>query len=362
MAPAAEAQADSGRSLTIAVCAPQVPFVRGGAEEQAASLCRELRSRGHRVELITLPYKWYPPAQLWRSMKMWEMADLSEANGHKIDLVIATKFPSYFVRHCRQVLWLTHQYRQLYDLFGTPYSDHSPRRWRDRRLRRRFVARDTAALARYAKRFTISNNTRDRMHRYNGLESETLYHPPKLAPRLQCLEYGDYVLSVGRLDSLKRTDGLIRALARTESAVRAVIAGTGPEEDRLRQLTRDLGLTSRVDFAGHVDDERLVDLYGRCLGVFFAPVDEDYGYITLEAFLAAKPVLTHGDSGGPMEFVVHEQNGFILPPEDWATAASCIDRLFRDRELCRNLGEAGKAAVRPITWDHVISRLLEGAR
>ena len=98
-----------------------------------------------------------------------------------------------------------------------------------------------------------------------------------------------------------------------------------------------------------------------CLAVFFAPVDEDYGYVTLEAFLAAKPVLTCADSGGPLEFVVHERNGFILPSEDWAAAASAIDRLFRDRALCRSLGEAGRAAVRPITWDHAISRLLEGA-
>jgi glycosyltransferase involved in cell wall biosynthesis len=223
------------------------------------------------------------------------------------------------------------------------------------------VARDTAALARYTRRFTISNNTRDRMFQYNGLASETLYHPPKLAERLRCLEFGDYILSVGRLDSLKRTDGLIRALARTGSAARAVIVGTGPEENKLRQLTHELGLTSRVEFAGYVDDDRLVDLYGRCLGVYFAPVDEDYGYVTLEAFLAAKPVVTYGDSGGPMEFVVHEQNGYVLPPEDWTAAAFCIDRLFRDRELCRSLGAAGRAAVSGITWDHVITRLLEGA-
>lgn len=361
MAPAAEVGAGAGRSLTIAVCAPQVPFVSGGAEEHVASLCRELRARGHRVELVTLPYKWYPRAQLWRSMKMWEMADLSEANGLEIDLVIATKFPSYFVRHDRQVLWLIHQYRQLYDLYGTPYSEYVPNRWRDRRLHRRFVARDTAALARYARRFTNSDNTRQRMSRYNGLEAETLYHPPKLADRLRCLEYGDYILSVGRLDQLKRTEGLLRALARTKSAVRAVIAGTGPEEHGLKQMARDLGLTARVEFPGYVDDDRLIELYGRCLAVYFAPLDEDYGYITLEAFHASKPVLTSSDSGGSLEFVAHERNGFVLPPGDPIAAASCIDRLYGDRELCRSLGTAGRAAVRGITWDHVIARLLEGA-
>jgi glycosyltransferase involved in cell wall biosynthesis len=292
---------------------------------------------------------------------MWKLADLGESDGRRIDLVIATKFPSYFVQHDRRVLWLTHQYRQLYDLYGTPYSDYNPARWRDRRLRRRFVARDTAALARYARRFTISANTRERMRRYNGLEAETLYPPPKLAGRVQCLEYGDFILSVGRLNRMKRTEGLLYALALTKTAARAVIAGTGPEEGRLKQLTHDLGLAARVEFAGYVDDDRLIDLYGRCLGVFFAPLDEDYGYITLEAFLAAKPVLTCNDSGGSMEFVIHEQNGFILPPEDWASVASCIDRLFLDRGFCQSLGATGRTAVRDITWDHVLARLLEGA-
>jgi hypothetical protein len=165
MAPAAEAGGVAGRSLTIAVCAPQVPFVRGGAEEHADSLCRELRARGHRAELVTLPYKWYPRTQLWRSMKMWELADLSEANGLKIDLVIATKFPSYFVRHSRQVLWLIHQYRQLYDLYGTAYSDHSPDRWRDRRLHRRFAAHTAAP----ACLLGVSRRTTRERCRYNGL-------------------------------------------------------------------------------------------------------------------------------------------------------------------------------------------------
>jgi len=116
-----------------------------------------------------------------------------------------------------------------------------------------------------------------------------------------------------------------------------------------------------VEFAGYVDDEKLIDLYGRALAVFFAPVDEDYGYVTLEAFLSSKPVLTCGDSGGSLEFVAHEKNGFVCPPGDWGAAAAFIDRLHRDRGLCRSLGEAGREAVRGITWDRVVARLLEGA-
>ncbi len=355
-----EAAAAAPDPLFIAVCAPQVPFVSGGAEEHVQGLCQELRRRGHRVELVTMPYRWYPRRQLLRSIAMWELADLGESDGRPIDLVISTKFPSYFVRHPRHVLWLIHQYRQLYDLYGTPHSEYSASSWRDRFFRRRFIDRDRAALAGIPRRFTNSANTRERLLRYDGVSAEALYHPPRLAPRLHCRKYGDFILSVGRLDPLKRVDQLLRALALVGAGTRAVIAGTGPQEEGLKRLAAELGIGDRVEFAGFVSDERLIDLYADCLAVWFAPVDEDYGYITLEAFASAKAVVTCSDSGGPLEFVRHEKNGYILPPGDPGAAARCIDRLRQDPGLAKRLGQSGREAIRDITWDRVIERLLEG--
>ncbi|HOW43976.1 MAG TPA: glycosyltransferase family 4 protein [Candidatus Aminicenantes bacterium] len=349
----------SSAPLTVAVCAPQVPFVTGGAEEHVRGLCAELARRGHRVELVTMPYRWYPRRQLRRSMRMWELADLRESDGRRVDLVISTKFPSYYVRHPRHVLWLIHQYRQAYDLYGTPYSDLSPTGLRGRLFRGRFVRRDTAALGRIPVRFTNSANTRDRLRRYNGLDAEPLYHPSRLAAALHCRGYGDFVLSVGRLDPLKRTDRLLRALARAGHGLRAVIAGSGPAEEDLRRLAADLGVASRVEFTGRVSDERLVELYGACLAVWFAPVDEDYGYVTLEAFGAAKPVLTCSDSGGTLEFVRDGRSGFVLPPDDPGAAAHCLDLLRQRPAEAERLGREGREMVRGITWEHAVARLLE---
>lgn len=353
-------EAPSPGPLNIAVCAPQVPLVSGGAEEHVQSMCRELEKRGHRVSLVTMPYKWYPRRQLLRSMDMWELADLSESDGRSIDLLISTKFPSYFVRHPRHVLWLIHQYRQAYDLYGSPHSEFSPARWRDRRFRSRFIARDSAALARIPRRFTNAGNTRDRLLRFNGLHSQVLYHPPRLAEQLSCRRYGDFILSVGRLDRLKRVDLLLSALAGTEDkTLKAVITGRGPEEENLKNLAVQLGIASRVEFTGYVDDQRLIDLYADCLAVWFAPLDEDYGYITLEAFYSCKPVLTARDSGGPLEFVRHGHNGYILTPGDSAQAAVSLDRLRENPEKAAELGRNGRESVRDISWDQAIPRLLE---
>ena len=107
----------------ILVCEAQVPFVRGGAEFLVRELVRELQARGHRAELVSVPFKWYPKEEILPHAAAWRLLDLSESNGRPIDLVIASKFPTYFVRHPHKVAWLMHQYRAAYELCGTVYSD-----------------------------------------------------------------------------------------------------------------------------------------------------------------------------------------------------------------------------------------------
>ena len=101
--------------MRIAVCAPQVPFERGGAEIFADDLVAELRARDHDAELVTVPFKWYPGERVLTQAFLWRLLDLEEANGRPVDAVIATKFPSYAVRHPRKVVWLFHQHRGAYD-------------------------------------------------------------------------------------------------------------------------------------------------------------------------------------------------------------------------------------------------------
>src|ERR687887_909383 len=108
-----------GGQVRIAVCAPQVPFERGGAEIFADDLVHELRAREHEVDLVTVPFKWYPGERVLSQAFLWRLLDLEEANGRPIELVIATKFPSYAVRHPNKVVWLVHQFRQAYELDRT---------------------------------------------------------------------------------------------------------------------------------------------------------------------------------------------------------------------------------------------------
>ncbi len=341
---------------TVLVCEAQVPFVHGGAEVHVRQLVRELRTRGYLAELVSVPFKWYPKEEILPHAAAWRLLDLSEANGQPVDLLIASKFPTYFARHPNKVAWLIHQYRAAYELCGTEYSDFAHTEL-DLGLREQLIRLDTASLAECRRLFANARNTAGRLAKYNGLAAEPLYHPPQLAGRLGPGPYGDYVLSVGRIESVKRVELIIRAMARVDPGTRLVIAGDGTQRANAERAAETAGVADRVTFLGSVGDEDLLGLYGGALAVVYPPFDEDFGYVTLEAFLARKPVVTCTDSGGPNEFVVDGVNGFVCPPNPEALAAA-INRLAADRRLAAALGDAGHEIASAITWDGVIEKLV----
>jgi glycosyltransferase involved in cell wall biosynthesis len=340
--------------MRIAVCRPQVPFARGGAEIFTDELVDELRARGHDADLVSVPFKWYPGARVLTQAFLWRLLDLEEVDGKSVDLVVATKFPSYLVRHREKRVWLVHQFRQAYELDGTDLGqfDDSPE---DRALRRKVQALDRLALGEATRLFSISQNVADRLERTTGLRAEYLPPPPQELD-YRCDGYGEFVLSVNRLDRAKRIDLLLEAAA-LDSSLEVVIAGDGPDRGRLEELAHARGLDGRARFAGRVSAAELADLYGRCLAVYYAPVDEDYGMVPFEAFLSEKPVLTTTDAGGPLEIVSDQRTGLVVSP-DAAELARAAGWLRDHRDEAATFGRAGKAIAAEVTWDRAIDRLL----
>ena len=340
----------------VIVCEVQVPFVHGGAEYHVRALHQQLRTHGYQAELVSIPFKWYPKREILAHASAWRLIDLSESNGTPIDLVIGTKFPSYFVRHPNKIAWLIHQYRAAYELCGTAYSDftHDDE---DVGLRQTLIDLDTKMLGECRRVFANAQNTANRLAKYNGLSAEALYHPPPFAERLEPGPYGDYVLFVGRLESIKRPDLAVRAMLHVDRPIRLVMVGDGTQRTRIEELAATLGLADRIAFAGSVGEQGLIDLYKGALAVVYSPFDEDYGYVTLESFLAGKPIVTTTDSGGPLEFVEHDTNGLICEPTGEAIAAA-VNRLASQKGLASRLGAAGHERARLVTWDGVIEKLV----
>jgi glycosyltransferase involved in cell wall biosynthesis len=321
----------------------------------ADTLVEELRARDHVADHVTVPFKWYPGTRVLSQAFLWRLVDLDEADGKRIDLVVATKFPAYAIRHPRKVAWVLHQFRQAYEYDRTELGQFSESP-EDRATRRAVHRFDAVALGECRHVFATSQNVAARLRDSVGVEAEVLPHPPqKLDFRVDA--YDDFVLSVNRLDRAKRIDLLIDAAA-AEPGLNVVIAGDGPDRERLERLAAAHGLNGRVRFAGRVSDDELVDLYARCRAVFYAPIDEDFGMAPYEAFLSEKPVVTTLDAGGPLEVVSDGRTGVVVAPEAAAIARACASL---DEETARRFGRAGRAIAERVTWDTCIDRLLAHA-
>ena len=341
--------------MRIVVAEARVPFARDGAELHAQSLVTQLRMRGHDAESVALPFHGRKH-ELLAEAAAWRMLNLSSSNARPVDLLIATRFPTWFARHPRKVVWLIHQHRAAYDLFGTPYSDFTEGE-DDTRLRARLTALDSKMFAECERIVTNAQNTADRVQRFNGVAARPLYHPPPIADRLRSGPYGDDVLLVARLEPLKRVDLAIRAMAHVPPPTRLVIIGDGSQRAALEREAAQSPAAGRIELTGAVWGDAVAGRYAGARAVLYAPFDEDYGYVTLEAFLAARPVITASDSGGPLEFVRDGVNGFVCAPAPMALAAA-INRLAADRSLAERLGRAGQSVAQTITWDGVIEDLL----
>lgn len=347
--------------MKIAIATVQVPYITGGAEILVGELKKELINRGHSVEIVTIPFKWYPSETLVNCMLMGRMMDVTEVNGEKIDLLIATKFPAYYSRHRNKVFWLMHQHRQAYDFWDTPYSDIQ--QWENGRdIRDLIINNDNKYIPEAKKIFTIANNTSNRLKKFNNIDSVPLYHPPQNHEKLYCKEYGDFVFYPSRIDQVKRQRLLVEAARFLKTDTKIYLAGGGSknEIDYLHGLIKKYNLSQRVQLLGFISEEQKIEYYAGCLGVYFGAYDEDYGYITLEAFFSKKPVIVHPDSGGPLEFVDDGFNGHVVNT-DPETIANTIDHWANDKQYAQKLGNLAyeKIIEMNISWDYVIDELLK---
>jgi glycosyltransferase involved in cell wall biosynthesis len=346
----------AGRRIIVATASP--PFAEGGHLVMARELVRALEECGHRASLVITPQNRFG-RQASAYLAAW-CTDVEMAHeGHRVDQVISLRFPAYAVRHPNHVVWLNHRMREYYDLWDQFSAQLSTANRLKEGMRRAITHRvDRYLLTQRARRlFVISGTVQARLRRWGGYESTVLYPPPpRRAYRTDT--YGDYIFGVSRLTPLKRFDLVLRALAEPAAGrVRCVIAGEGGELDALVRLSRQLDVYDRVQFLGRVDDATLMDHLARCRAVVFPAFNEDYGFVTVEAFSCAKAVLTCRDSGGPAEIVRDGVNGFVTDPTPEAMARG-LRRLMDDRTEAIRLGEAGAADAARMTWPDAVATLL----
>ncbi|MBX7139016.1 MAG: glycosyltransferase family 4 protein [Oligoflexia bacterium] len=348
----------------ILVLGVKVPFTWGGQDVLVATLIKELKARGHLADVVELPFQVPPKENLLLQSALWRALDLTSFGGRDVDLVIATKYPSFYARHPRKSLWLVHQHRPIYDLLAGQYSDFSDNP-RDEAMRRMIFTGDTKVIGECRYISGISKNVCERLKAYNGLDAEVLYPPLPLGRRYRSGPAQDYILSVGRICGIKRVDMLIKALPIVHQSIKLKIVGTPDEPDIMDYLQNEIAkhhLGERVEFLGRVSEQELIELYAGALAVYYAPHNEDFGYVTLEALASGKAVVTAADSGGVLEFVKDGQTGLVVEPNIDAIGHA-FRELAEDRDRAAKLGADGRAFIEQSGfldggWDQVIGGLL----
>lgn len=382
--------------MNIAFVAPcPSPFTIGGAEKLYWDLERFVNNETqHRIDIIKLPSPEADLTSLLNSYRNFYELDLGG-----FDLIISGKYPAWMVQHPHHVIYLLHRLRGLYDTYpGHPAIEDRVRRVPRintlidcaNRLRsgdaepielietaltllEQGDPSDTAELSfpgpisrliihalddygfapeRIQKYSSISHTVAKRPGYFPEGVSVEVHHPPSSLPI--CAGDGQrYLFTASRLDAPKRIDLLIQAMEYVRGATQLWIAGTGPHLDFLRALAQG---NDRIKFLGHVPDNELLDLYRDAFGVLFAPKDEDYGLIAVEAMSAGKPIITTDDSGGPTELVVHGRNGWVVSPTPEGIGAA-ISELIGDPEEARRRGADGLNRSQGIHWKNFVDWL-----
>ncbi|MGF7136353.1 glycosyltransferase involved in cell wall biosynthesis [Paraburkholderia sp. EB58] len=341
--------------MKILVTANLVPFMHGGATYHVAGVVRALQQAGHAVELLRLPFRFSPESDVLRAMAHAASLDLVQPNGVSIDQVIGLQFPGYGVAHPDHRVWVMHQHRAVYELFDAAQATPALTE-----LRERVIAFDNAVLTRARVVFANSQRVAARLGDFNGIAATPLYHPPAHAQLFRCDTAWPYVFFPSRLETLKRQYLVIDAARRMRSSFKIVLAGDGGQRGVLAELIKRHDVGDRVALIGHISEAEKRAFYARAAAVIFPAFDEDYGYVTLEAMLSSKPVVTCTDSGGPLEFVRDGDTGWIEPPDADALAAR-LDWIAEHPREAAEAGARGREAYlrADISWDHVVDRLTQ---
>lgn len=346
--------------MRVLIASTYVPFLKGGGTQIVEDLRTELVARGFETDTVCLPLHsaWTDIPEQTAALRL---LDLTETCGNRIDRLITVRYPAYALRHPNKVAWFLHHHREAYDLWGTKWCGipDNPVGHHYRDMVRRS---DDTYLRECRKIFTISRRVADRVVKFNGFPADGVLYPPLPSGHIyRPGPFGDYLLYASRLNPIKRQDLAIDAMRFADPDVRLVIAGAPDVEAYTTALERRAaaaGVADRVTFTGWVSEERKAELMAGCCGAVFIPYDEDYGYVTLEAFHSQKPVITLEDSGGSLEFVVDGYNGYVSPADPKALGEA-MTRVWRDRREAARLGANGyrTLADRQIDWDRVVEEL-----
>ncbi len=395
--------------MKIGIIAPSpVPFTVGGAEKFYWGLQEYInKNTAHQCELVKVPVKEDNFWNLIDSYHKFYSLDVSY-----FDAVITSKYPAWMINHPNHHIYMLHCLRGLYDTydparffavfnslqmpskvkgilnyiedyFGNPYKSRSSLNGLFRMLFElrnenengrcggrhdmrageiyafpgEFIRKiihffDKRAMENVKSFSAISKTVAGRKEYFPGGSKINVIYPSSNLTGFKNESY-KYFFTVSRLDGAKRVRMIIEAYLEAGVNIPLKIAGTGPSEQELKELSKN---DSRIEFLGFIGDKELVDYYANALAVIFIPYEEDYGLVAVEAMMSEKAVITLADSGGVKEFVENAETGFICEPSVKSLKAA-MEKAGKDIEYTARMGLRAKKAVENINWENAFNAL-----
>lgn len=343
--------------MRVAIVTVQLAYIYGGAEVLANSLNTEMKKRNIDSTIISFPFSAASFDQFLNSMITSRMIDLNYNDSGPIDIIIPLKFPAYYVQHHNKRMWLCHQHKIAYELWN--YKGNIMKTYNEpEKIRELVIEHDNLYINECRKKYTIAKTPADRLKKYNNIYADVLYPPPENLDKLHFSEIGDFIFYPSRINPLKRQELLIESAKYLKSNVKIIIAGNG-DNDRLKQIVNRYNLQNRVIIKGFISNDEKIELYSKCLAVYFGTQEEDYGYVTPEAFYSGKMCIIHDDAGGPLEFVDNNDTGYVIKPNAELLAEK-IDYLYKNKHIAADYGKNALNKIKNmnLNWDEVINNLV----
>jgi len=168
---------------------------------------------------------------------------------------------------------------------------------------------------------------------------------------------GNTLAFAGRLTAQKSLDVALAALVRVDG-VTLLIAGEGDQRAPLERRTAELGLTERVRFLGPQPRERVLELFRAADAAVLSSSWENFPHTVVEALATGTPVLATA-TGGVAEVVHDGENGLLVPAGDPSALADAVRRYFADDALRERLRTAAAPSVEAYAPEGILGRLEE---
>ncbi len=205
-------------------------------------------------------------------------------------------------------------------------------------------------MLRFDRIVTVNNGIREDLIS-RGAPAEKVYTIPTcghVKPYVMRDE-GDFILSLGRLVKVKGIRYLLEAMKEVDCKL--LICGKGPEEKRLKNQAKRLGLDDKVEFLGYVSEERKEELMGTCKMLVMPSLYEAFGMVAVEVMAQRRPIIATNVNGLP-ETV--GEGGILVDPADPKALADAINGLLSNESLRMDLGMKARAQAEYYDWSNHI--------